>query len=158
MENEETEKKEKPTIADVVADAAADIDQLSDEKSELVYKRMKQLLQETDERDVFIWNLLDADPNITVQGYLSIPIQSRDDFWESAMRSCVAACLFQCWVEIFGIDMLELSEKSGREILKSASNMEKAKLIEAAKIGVSKQKFDDARKAKSNTARPYREE
>lgn len=138
-----------PSPVDYLLDAQADkqalIDEVTEEKQEEFRARYMELLWNVAERDHILWSRFIEDTQITVADFEEVEVDDRDPEWSIALAALWAASRQQAWLEVYGIDLIELAEKEGRKIETSVNGMTREQLKTAAVQGIGKKRFQDAR-------------
>lgn len=132
-------------ILDMEAENQADIDDFADSKADEAYILMSSLLNSIDERDSEIYAHFEADPLSTIEDYQSMAIMERGLGWLVDMSAQFAAARMQTWIEVYGVEFLAMAEANGRKVEGISQSMSKGDLLKAGKIGVGKERFDNAK-------------
>lgn len=132
-------------LLDAEADKQALIDEITEDREESFRNRYQELLWNVDERDTELWAIFVEDATITLADFEAVDVINRDHEWIAGMSAMLAATKQQAWLEVFGVDLLEIAENEGRKIDRQVNKLSKDQLKIAAVKGVGKKRFADAR-------------
>ncbi len=102
------------------------------------------LLHNEERRDPEIFEMVGADPEITVDEYEAIPVEDRDAMWLAGLSAMVVACRLQ----FFATNrkrVLGLFSSRAKNIGRASTGMDRQDLVRAAKQGISKAGIKAAR-------------
>lgn len=133
------------TLLDAEADKQAEIDELTEDRAEEFRNRYMELLWNVDARDQVLWSRFIEDTEVTLADYEAVDVQDRDPSWGTGLAALWAAARQQAWLEVYGVDLIEIAEREGRKIESTVNRMTKEQLHQAATQGVGKKRFQDAR-------------
>jgi hypothetical protein len=132
-------------LLDAEADKQAEIDELTEDRAEDFRNRYMELLWNVDARDQALWAEFIEDTTITLEDYEAVDVPDRDPSWGVGLAALFAAARQQAWLEVYGVDLIEIAEREGRKIEKTVNRMTREQLKQAATQGVGKKRFEDAR-------------
>ena len=138
---------------DRAADAQADIEDMVEEYGEEYGNRILTLMLDPTQRDVPLWDLFEFPVELSLLDYAGVEIFDRGPQWVAEVSTMVGAARAQAWWEVFGVEFLEMSERSGAAIKRLTDRMSRAELVEAAKIGVGRESIDGSKERKRNGER-----
>lgn len=132
------------------ADKQAELDELIEGKSPEALEMFRDLLTNADNRDAELFEEFGIDPSLTVADYEAVLPFDRGPDWVMGFSAMWAASRMQVWLDLYALDILELSEREGRKIEKITKGMELADMVKAGKQGIGKERFKAARERKKN--------
>lgn len=142
------------SLLDAQADKQAEIDEVTEERQERFRARYMELLWNVAERDHTLWSRFIEDTQITTADFEEVEPEDRDPEWSVSLAALWAAARQQAWLEIYGVDLIELAEKQGRKIEQNVNGMTREQLKTAAVQGIGKKRFQDARDRRAAIQRP----
>ena len=143
---------------DRAADAQADIEDMVEEYGEEYGNRILTLMLDPTQRDVPLWEFYGFPVELSLIDYYlgedgSADVHNRGPHWVAEVSTMVGAARAQAWWEVFGVEFLEMSERSGAAIKRLTDRMSRAELVDAAKIGVGREAIDGSKERKRNGER-----
>jgi|GEM_PF-3766840 len=137
---------------DAEADRQAELDELIEQNTDAAAKRMHELLLDTAERDAELFELYGAEPQLVVADLEAVPVVQRDVEWSSQFAAIYVAAKMQTWIEMYGREVLRISEDGGNRIKKYAGKLNVRELVDAGKTGIGKKRIGNARNKRSQAS------
>jgi hypothetical protein len=142
-----------PTKVDALLEAEADkqarIDELTENRQDIATARLTELLENPDERDFELWERFVEDPELTLSDFEAVDVFDRGPEWVAGLSAIWAAAEVQTWMEVYAVDIIEIAEEEGRAISDTTADMAREEMSEAAKQGIGKQRFEDAKRRRA---------
>jgi hypothetical protein len=125
-------------LLNILADQAAELDEIVDAALPLVRARVSVLLANPLERDDDVWSQYSEDIELVPEDFAIIPRQDKDDEWAARLAAFVLAAQMQAFAELVARDVLRASESHGESANPAAEKLGRQELRAAAKVGISK--------------------
>jgi hypothetical protein len=125
-------------LLDILADQAAELDEIVDDALPLIRARVSVLLQNPEERDPDVWLEYSDDLDLVLADYAVVPRADKDEEWLTRLAALVLAAQMQAFAEIAARDVLRVSERHGAEANPEAEKKSRQELRADAKVGISK--------------------
>jgi hypothetical protein len=126
-------------LLEILADQAAELDELVDDKLPDIRARISEILFNVDERNPGIWEDYDADIDLLPADFAAVPRADKDKDWRDRLTKIVLASQMQAFVELAARDVLAIAERHGEDANPTAESMSVSELRAAAKSGISKE-------------------
>lgn len=137
-------------LLDLETDKHAAIDNEVEDKQREIGEVVYNLANFTDDRDPELWAYLGVDASITLPDLFLVPVVERNDEWSSTFTDVLAAANRQAFLEVFGIEFLESSERRNERIAGVAEGLTRAEIEEAGRTGFGKKEIEAARIRRRN--------
>lgn len=124
-------------LIDVLADQAAELDEIVDIHINEYAARTRELIGTPSERDAELWDRLDADLDLTLMDFSLIPRQERGDDWAARFGLLILAARMQAYAEIVLRSVLAIAEAHGNASMPIAEGMTLEGARAAARLGIS---------------------
>jgi hypothetical protein len=140
-----------PDLADVIADAFAEADLHAEKVSAQYGDRLRELLEDPEQRDVDIWDdafeAMDLDlqeNDITLSELLEVRSADRDALWYATTSTVLAASKVQALVELVVRPMAEAGLRAAPQIRSEATGLDSDNKRTLAKAGIGKERWRGA--------------
>ena len=124
-------------LIDVLADQAAELDEIVDQHLVEYAERTRTLIGTPSERDQELWDRHDADLDLTLMVFSTIPRQDRGDDWAVRFGLLILAARMQAYAEIVLRSVLSIADAHGQASMPIAERMTLEAARGAARIGIS---------------------
>ena len=124
------------------ARSQADIDEFHEARMDAAIQRIDEIVNDPGQRDVELFELFGAPVDDTPDDYIAIPVFERDAWWANSLSALMVAARMQTWIEMYGLDALEMFERNGEEINSLAREMDNSLVKEAAIKGIGKARIN----------------
>jgi len=151
--NKKRHKMSSESLSSAIADMHAELDEITDDYAEQYRKRIDELLNNPESRDLNSWKAWKVDERLFEMTTTAIEKATngvRDDIWLFAMGGLRAACVKQAFTEIIAPRILSAVSSGRKSIAKQAAKMDRAELRQHAKIGTPKSEFNAAKDRRKN--------
>lgn len=124
-------------LIDILADQAAELDELVADHLEQYGARVRELIGDPNERDFDVWDLYEADVDLTTAEFEEVPRQYRDSEWAERLAAMVLASRMQALSEILLRRLLGVADSHGEKSAPLAVQLTEAEAVDAARLGIS---------------------
>jgi hypothetical protein len=136
-------------LLDLEADKQARIDDTTESGEADARAMMDDLMRSTANRDVELFEYFGADPELTLLDFEATDVHDRGPEWSAMFSAMWAAAHAQTWVQVYATEILGISEEEGMKIDEEAADMSTSQIRDAAKVGISDQRFKDAKRRRA---------
>ena len=116
----------------------AKIDMFAESIEQDALETIDDLLHHEERRDPEIFELVGADPEVTIDEYEAIPVEERDHNWVAGMSAMAVAARLQVFAS-HRKRILGLFSSRLKNIGRASAGLDRDRLVAAAKTGISKE-------------------
>ena len=121
----------------ILADQAAELDELVADHLAQYGARVRELIKDPGERDLDVWDIYEADGDLTIAEFSDVPRQYRDSEWSERLAAMILASRMQALSEILLRRLLGVADSQGEKSAPLASNLTEQEAAAAARLGIS---------------------